>query len=267
MLDDRLLALYNARARLAELRTPRELRRRLAINAELSGRHAGRRCYVVGNGPSVKEQDLTLLHDELTFAVNRFIEHPLAEKIAPDYYCIVDPKFALGQWGSDFVKRIERRLPHTTLILTAEGFEFCEREGVCGSHKKYVVNPNQYFYFGYDRDIDLTGGIPGADNVTKVALSAAVYMGCSEINLVGIDGNGLILSENSHFYGHEPQPADQVALEKALVSMSLGLRGWRAIAEYLERRGIRLVSRNPRSVLRALPQGPFPWDAGQGRGG
>lgn len=235
-----------------------ELRAHLARNAELKNLHQGKRCFIIGNGPSIKDQDLELLSGEITFAVNRFIHHPRAEAINPKYYAIVDPKFAAQAWGTEFVREVERRLPETVLLLTRGGYEFCEREGVLTKHRKYVIHPNQLFHFGYRRAIDLTRGIPGMDNVTKCALSTAAYMGCAEINLLGIDGNGLILPDNSHFYGHEPPPSDQVALEKALVSMSMGLRSWRAAASYLEERGVKLISRNPRSVMTALPRGPYP---------
>lgn len=258
ILDDRLLSIYNARARIRELTIPRALRKRLSANTALRGKHAGQRCYIIGNGPSIKEQDLSLLRDEHTFVVNRFIHHPQAERIDPTYYCIIDWKFAAGAWGSDFAQQIGTRLPSVQLFLTDQGRSFCEREQVCVPNQKHVVLPNQILHFGYARDIDLTRGIPGGDNVTKVALAIAVYMGFCEINLVGVDGNGLILSENSHFYGHAPQPSDQIELEKALIAMSLGLRSWRAIVTYLQERDIRLVSRNPRSVLSALPQGSFP---------
>ena len=83
-------------------------------------------------------------------------------------------------------------------------------------------------------------------------------MGISEINLIGIDGNGLIKSDQSHFYGHEPQPTDQLELENDLISMSLGLRGWRGILEMCEKRNVRLQSINPETVLSAIPRGQFP---------
>jgi hypothetical protein len=257
-LDDALLGVFNARNRLREAKLSARMHEQLSRNAALRGRHAGERCYIIGNGPSLRDQDLTLLRDEHTFVVNRFIHHPQAESINPTYYCIVDWKFAGGRWGTDFADQISRRLPRAELFLTLDGLEFCEASRLCEANTKHVVLPNQLFHFGYSREIDLTRGIPGGDNVTKVALAVAVYMGFQEINLVGIDGNGLILPEQSHFYGHEPPPDDQLEFEKALVSMSLGLRSWRAIAQYLQARDIRLVSRNPRSVLRALEQGPFP---------
>lgn len=256
-LDDRLLALYNLYQRFRERRIEEPHRRLLRENRPLMGRHAGEHCWIIGNGPSIREQDLTLLRDDHTFVVNRFIHHDRAEEIDPTYYCITDPQFGTGAWGTDFVDEVEERLPNVALFLTMDGERLCRERAILQEHTRFVIHPNQQMHFGYDRDIDLTRGVPGAENVTKAALAVAVYMGFEEIRLLGIDGNGLLLTEDSHFYGNDPNPTDQVRLEKDLVSMALGLRAWRAYVPYLARRGIRLVSMNPKSVLTALPYEPY----------
>lgn len=256
-LDDRLLRVYNVYRRLQERRLDEEHRCLLKQNRELLDLHRGERCWIIGNGPSIRDQDLTRLRGEHTFVVNRFIHHERAEEIDPTYYCITDPKFGTGAWGTDFVDQIKERLPNVVLFLTVEGERLCREKGILRDHRRFVIHPNQQMHFGFDRDIDLTRGVPGGDNVTKAALSVAVYMGFEDIRLLGIDGSGLLLTEDSHFYGNEPNPKDQLRLEKDLVSMALGLRSWRAYMPYLERRGIRLVSMNPKSVLTALPYQPY----------
>jgi len=256
LIDDGLVQAWNFTNRLAEARLPRDAREMLARNRELHGIRDGR-CWIIGNGPSIRDQDLTLLADEQTFVVNRFIHHPDAEAIDPKYYVIVDPKFGAGTWGTDFIGEVEARLPRVTFFVGPDGERFLNEQALLRDHTRYQVFPNQRFTFGYPWEIDLMRGIPGADNVTKTALCIAVWMGFTEINLLGIDGNGLLLSNNSHFYGHVPQPSDQLELERAMVSSALSMRGWRALPDYLERRGVRLISRNPRSVLTALPYAPY----------
>jgi hypothetical protein len=189
--------------------------------------------------------------------VNRFIHHAAAETIDPSYYVVVDPKFGAGAWGADFVEELERRLPDVWMFTTPAGRAYIDERGLLQRHRRLVVQPDQFFAFGYPWDIDLTRGIPGMDNVTKTALSIAVWMGFTRIDLVGIDGNGLLLDANNHFYGHEPRPAAQEELEKAMVSSALSMRGWRALHRYLAARGVELVSRNPSSVLTSLPYEPF----------
>jgi len=257
VLDDQLLAVYNQVARLKEHRWSAELTDSLAQNIRHKDRHRGERCWIIGNGPSIREQDLTQLHGETTFVVNRFMHHPEAEQINPNYYVMVDPKFGTGEWGTDFVEQLDGRLPDVELFLTREGRDLVRDRGILANHHKWVVYPNQQWHFGYRHEVDLCRGVPGGSNVTKTAIAIAIYMGFGEINLLGIDGNGLILEANSHFYGHEQRDDNQPTFEKNLMSMSMALRGWRAIATYLERRDVALTSMNPKSVLTGLPQAPF----------
>ncbi|MBL93377.1 MAG: hypothetical protein CMH56_16375 [Myxococcales bacterium] len=258
-LDDWLVLAYNYMSRRNERRQlPASIKDALQKNSELHHLHQGKRCFIIGNGPSVNQQNLVSLKDEVTFVVNRFPHHKLAQDINPTYYVSVDPKFADGSWGTDFIKQVEEKMPNTTCFLSPFGLDFVNEQGLISQNKKYVIWPNQQYCFGYKQKIDLTKGIPGMSNVTKSALSIAMYMGFTEINLIGIDGNGLIKSENSHFYGHEPQPEDQFVLEKDLVSMSMGLRAWRAIHSYCNRFDVKLQSINPETVLSAIPQGHYP---------
>ena len=48
----------------------------LARNSVFRNRHKGQRCFVIGNGPSLKTQDLSLLAREITFVMSGFWKHP-----------------------------------------------------------------------------------------------------------------------------------------------------------------------------------------------
>src|SRR3990172_10535481 len=48
-----------------------ERRRSVAALGELRDLHRGQRCFVLGNGPSLKATDLTRLKGEVTFGMNR----------------------------------------------------------------------------------------------------------------------------------------------------------------------------------------------------
>ncbi|MFO7997093.1 MAG: hypothetical protein R6U93_08195, partial [Dehalococcoidia bacterium] len=37
----------------------------------LKDKHEGQRCFIIGNGPSLRNTDLSLLRDEVTFGLNR----------------------------------------------------------------------------------------------------------------------------------------------------------------------------------------------------
>src|SRR5699024_10081487 len=60
--------------------------RNLAKLARFAGRHAGQRCFIIGNGPSLAKMDLGPLRGEVTFGMNRI--YLLRDKIGflPTYF-------------------------------------------------------------------------------------------------------------------------------------------------------------------------------------
>lgn len=56
----------------------------------LKGIHAGKRCFIIGNGPSLCAEDLDKLKDEYTFAANRIYEIFYLTEWRPTYYFVVD---------------------------------------------------------------------------------------------------------------------------------------------------------------------------------
>src|SRR2546427_473031 len=62
----------------------------IAKNSILAGTKTGKTCFIIGNGPSLKNQDLKLLADKETFVVNSFWLHPEYKYIRPKYYVVID---------------------------------------------------------------------------------------------------------------------------------------------------------------------------------
>ena len=135
--------------------------------------HAGRRCFIIGNGPSLKNTDLTLLKNEFTFGLNRIymnfdnmgfettyhvvVNELVVEQCAKEIAALKMPKFIGWHCRSliDFT-------PDTQFLWTRSGLR-------------------SWFY------TDLTEGCWEGNTVTMVALQLAYYMGFSEAILVGVD--------------------------------------------------------------------------------
>ena len=62
-------------------------------NEKLKDIHTNDRCFVIATGPSLKEQDLTLLKDEITIGVSGLYSHKDIEVFMPKYY-VMSPVFA-----------------------------------------------------------------------------------------------------------------------------------------------------------------------------
>ena len=54
--------------------------------------HAGERCFLVGNGPSINKTDLSLLKNENTFGFSRVYFH---ETFSPKYYLAESESFLI----------------------------------------------------------------------------------------------------------------------------------------------------------------------------
>ena len=65
----------------------------LNYNAKYKNIHKGQRCFILGNGPSLKTDDLRQLENEFVFSVNQIARHPDFEYIKPTYHFWADPHF------------------------------------------------------------------------------------------------------------------------------------------------------------------------------
>jgi hypothetical protein len=151
----------------------RESMRRLRFYHNLN---AGKRCFIIGNGPSLNRTDLSLLKGEFAFCTNRFylmLDTPQLGGFRPTYY-VCSNELVVEQCARD----IERlRMPK-----------------FIGWHNRDLVNFDRDTTFLWTRCglrswffTDLTEGCWEGSTVTMVAIQLAYYMGFSEVILVGVD--------------------------------------------------------------------------------
>jgi len=55
---------------------------------QLKDKHLGERCFILATGPSIQEQDLTVLEGELCIAVSHFFLHKDIKRISPRYHVL-----------------------------------------------------------------------------------------------------------------------------------------------------------------------------------
>src|SRR5262245_5181947 len=55
---------------------------------QLANRYAGRRCVIIGGGPSLKQMNLDLLSGEVTFCVNGFYHLFDSLRFIPTFYVV-----------------------------------------------------------------------------------------------------------------------------------------------------------------------------------
>ena len=170
-----------------------EERQLIKNNRSLHRRHAGRRCFVIGNGPSLRNQDLSLLSNEITFVMNAFWKHPIVEQWQPTYYLLSDPiLFERSEPIRNFFASLRARIHNTTFIVPITGRSAIVDEGFLPMEStRFVAFHKQERTPVVEQDIDFTRLLSGVSTIAQLALMAAMYTGCSPIYLMGLDHNWL----------------------------------------------------------------------------
>lgn len=135
------------------------------------GRHAEERCFILGNGPSLRLMDLSPLANEITFGLNRI--NLLFEEMGYEttYYVCMN-ELVLEQTAGSISK------------ITSPKFLNWNRRQLFSDDPsiKYL---KQSFRKHFSRD--LTKGIWFGSTVTFAAIEIAYYMGFSNVFLIGVD--------------------------------------------------------------------------------
>lgn len=152
---------------------PRARRSRSKLRA-LKGIHAGQRCVVIGNGPSLKKTDLSLLRDEVTFSLNR--GYLFYDRIgrACDYHVTVN-----GLVVEQFHEELET-IDNTRFVTWGQRHPLpYDTDTIFIGGPMLDVTPR----FCSDPSVDLWTGA----TVTYVALQLAYYLGFKQVILIGVD--------------------------------------------------------------------------------
>ena len=184
----------------------------LKRNEQFRGRHRGRRCFVIGNGPSLKSQDLTPLADEITFVTNYFHLHPIVgESWQPTYYCLTDPALFDGREPLSSFREIVSRITSASFFVSHHAFEFLEKTSALPPERTYYIASCEGISGSESLRPDLTKATPGVQTVVQLAIMAAIYMGCTSIYLLGLDHDWLAHGgSHLNFYSDE-EPENQPA--------------------------------------------------------
>jgi hypothetical protein len=245
----------------------RKHRELLLPNEELRGRHAGRRCFVIANGPSLARQDLAPLAGELTIVANGFWNHPIVERWNPTYYCLVDPVFFDGTPAmARFFEELRTRCPRSTLIVPLAGKDLVGDGHAAGSSVRFVA-PNGYLVEQLCGMPDLTRVIPNMFSVSALQLMVAMYLGCSPIYLMGFDHDWLATRGDLGHFFQGPTVKDHATAApgagfarnyRTLMEGQLSLwKRYEQLGAIAERAGLRILNATDGGYLDVFPRAAY----------
>lgn len=151
----------------------------------LRGKYAGKRCFIIGNGPSLTPEDLDKIKGEYCFASNRIYYIYGMTQWRPTWYLCVDYN-AL----SVDIEKIKAAGTYPKILNYKA--EKLGREAEDNIH--YVCFKGKYLIdVSYQTTSKLSEDaskyVSGCSSVTITAIELAIYMGFKEIYLLGVDNS------------------------------------------------------------------------------
>lgn len=235
---------------------------KLRTNKELENVGSGKRAFLLATGPSIKNQDLSLLAGEECFSVSNFYLHKDIEVIKPrlhffaPYHKPLELENFIENW-----RNADRILPPETAI-------------VLGLQSKKMVEENQLFskrkiYYLDFRSLkkirtDIEKAVQAPQTGTIMIVPVLDYMGYSEINLIGCDMNMLKDYGNrvENFYEKDPRKNAtdggrwQGIINEMETSLNM-MRQYKAYYDYFEAKGVRMQNLSPISWIDFVPKKDF----------
>ena len=76
-----------------------------------------RDIFIVLNGPSIVNQDLTSLKNKSIMFVNRGFQHDEYKRLQPEFHVFTDAKILTGEWSISWIDEIITMVPTITFIM------------------------------------------------------------------------------------------------------------------------------------------------------
>lgn len=188
---------------------------------ELKNSEKGKRCFIIGTGSSIKEQDLTLLKDEIVMGVSGLFMHKDIEIFKPKYY-VLSPVFEYHKHYSDensyvnWLSAMEQTLDKDTIYFLSDlDKPYLEKYKLFKDKKIVFQTYSPYTEKDEIKDIVLSE-FPNIWSVSESAIQIALYLGFEEIFLLGFDHdwfNGAFV----HFNGKEYLKYSSSNLKKDII--------------------------------------------------
>lgn len=187
---------------LKRIKTDSKILKLINKNLKFKNCHEGERCFILGNGPSLREVDLSSLSDEVVFSVNNFSRVKNFKEAKINYHLWADEAF--------FEMREDNKMDHEELMYN---YKAIAEEAPCCFvplvGKRYIednkldkiLDINYFDIFEWVKEgrriiCDLDKQITGFTTVVQYAIVIAIYMGFKEIYLLGCDSTNIIAMLN-----------------------------------------------------------------------
>ena len=252
----------------------------LDMNKEFENKYAGKRCFILGNGPSLKDEDLSVLKDEYVFTVNQFARKENFEEVKSNFHLWVDPVFFKIDHHNtgdlellNTMVKISDNNPDVVCFYPYVQIDFVKRFKLDEKLNIRYFMPHEKMSFYMSRKIRWDKYVPKFGTIVQYCISLAIYMGFKEIYLLGCDCTSLLVNFKSALdenddkdYAYSLSENEKKRMKKMVsdtklenyISITLELfRDYRLLYEYCNNNGIKLVNCSCKTVLDSIPRIPL----------
>lgn len=202
--------------------------------------HKGKRIWLIGNGPSLRIEDLEILHEhqEISFGFNNVYKAFNRTNWRPTYIATTDPRTMVSN-----LKLIKQHFSNPVFAadryLTGGGVPFIpDVEYVHLNEESYYPNMPD-FSEDIERQVFL-----GCTSVYDIGMQFAVYMGASEVYLLGVDNTQTkdITDERNHFIKDYFNEAEKAFYDGAIYSIEWAMPSYQKAEQYSRAHGFRIYN-------------------------
>jgi hypothetical protein len=238
-----------------------------ADNAQFCEKYKGRRCFVLCNGPSVKQQDIRALRGEIVFSVSSGYLHPDYSHFQPRFHCV--PQVTYTKMGRDgaiaWFNEMHDKLGTAEVFLSHTEAPLVQEEKLFSGRKvHYVIFNGTFDLWSSERIPDLCEPIPRVQSVPIMCLMIALFMGFSEIYLIGTDHDHIRTGKYLYFYeptvlkgmdtSIDAQGNIIASLHDELQGLARLWRDYRCIRAIATKHGVRIFNATLGGMLDEFPR-------------
>ena len=243
-------------------------------NTKYKNIHKGKRCFIIGNGPSLKYVNFEHLKDEITFTVNQSPRINDFAKLHTNYHIWTDERF----FEEDFTSPEGKELLEVMKSVNTKDnkpivfYKTTARRMILQTHLDEILNIS-YVMEGFSLKtpslfLPINRAVTGFPTCVQYLVLIAVYMGFSEIYLLGCDCTSILTTLRARLetsekmeYMYECTPneikrikkqRDKTPVEKELIWNADLFYKYRLLAEYCKLHGARLFNATQGGLLEGI---------------
>lgn len=248
----------------------------LKKNIQFKNKYNGKRCFILGNGPSLASVDFSRLATEYTFTVNQISRNKRFHELKTNFH----------MWSDERLFMIDKSRPEDLDLIESMKLVSSENNHPVVFYKsaaKHIIEEFElhkyldirYFEQGWYRlnansTISFTNFTPAFSTVVHYLICLAVYMGFTEIYLLGCDctsvvniANAFLKDAQNSLYAYDISSNEKKRIEriqarttvKEELASSLRLfEDYEILYKYCINNNVRLFNASSTTLLDSVPR-------------